>query len=320
MADSLPKLPTSHSHLPSWIQAHPDTSISELVQPFNEYEAEIRKLFAQEPSNPILQTNDLNVVPLYGPDGSTDVRIRARNPSAETQETRDKYMIPLKEDQRKPHGSPAVVPQLEEFRHNLSIFSEGALSEMDWSNVVVAGSAVVTSLLPVPEKYRGSKRSLREYYHEKFTPASDVDLFLYGLTEEQAIDKIKQIETKIKDAIIYETTSVRTKNAITIVSQYPTRHVQIVLRIYKSVSEILTGFDVDCSCVAFDGKQVYLAPRALASYITQINNIDLTRRSPSYENRLSKYSRRGFEIFWSGLERSRVDPVSLLLNAIPPTI
>ncbi|PKY00534.1 ankyrin [Aspergillus campestris IBT 28561] len=308
MADNLPKLPTSHSRLPSWIQAYPDTPISDLIQPFNEYEAEIRKLFAQEPSNPILQTNDLNVVPLYGHDGSTDVRIRARNPSAETQETRDKYMIPLKADQRKPHGSPAVVPQLEEFRHNLSIFSEAALSEMDWSNVVVAGSAVVTSLLPVPEKYRGSKRLLREYYHEKFTPASDVDLFLYGLTEEQAIDKIKQIETKIKDAIIYETTSVRTKNAITIVSQYPTRHVQIVLRIYKSVSEILTGFDVDCSCVAFDGKQVYLAPRALASYITQANHIDLTRRSPSYENRLSKYSRRGFEIFWSELERSRVDP------------
>ncbi|PLN86818.1 ankyrin [Aspergillus taichungensis] len=308
MAGSLPKLPTSHSRLLAWIQSQPHTPISELIQPFNAYEAEVRKLFAQEPSNPILQTNDLSVIPLYGPDGSTDVRIRARNPSAESQETRDKYMIPLKEEQRKPHGSPAVVPRLEEFRHNLSVFSEGALSEMDWSNVVVAGSAVVTSMLPVPEKYRGSKRLLREYYHEKFTPASDVDLFLYGLTEEQAIDKIKQIETKIKDAIIYETTSVRTKNAITIVSQYPTRHVQIVLRIYKSVSEILTGFDVDCSCVAFDGKQVYVAPRALASYITQINHVDLTRRSPSYENRLSKYSHRGFEIFWSELERSRIDP------------
>lgn len=229
---------------------------------------------------------------------------------------KEQYIMPLKEENRRPNGSPAVVPTLDEFRKNFNVFSEGALSDMDWSNVVVAGSAVVTCLLPVPEKYRDSKRSLREYYHEKIAPASDVDMFLYGLDEAQAIEKIKQIEDKVKNAILYETTTVRTKNAITIVSQYPTRHVQIVLRIYKSISEILTGFDVDCSCAAFDGKQVFVSPRALASYITQINTIDLSRRSPSYENRLSKYSHRGFEIYWPQLDRSQVDPVSISLFCI----
>jgi hypothetical protein len=34
----------------------------------------------------------------------------------------------------------------------------------------------------------------------------------------------------------------------------------------------------------------------------------LTRRSPSYENRLSKYAKRGFEIYWPGLDCSRIDP------------
>lgn len=42
--------------------------------------------------------------------------------------------------------------------------------------------------------------------------------------------------------------------------------------------------------------------------MTQINHIDLTRRSPSYENRLSKYSHRGFEVYWPDLDRSRIDP------------
>jgi hypothetical protein len=42
--------------------------------------------------------------------------------------------------------------------------------------------------------------------------------------------------------------------------------------------------------------------------MTQINTIDLTRRSPSYENRLSKYCRRGFEVYWPCLDRSRIDP------------
>lgn len=42
--------------------------------------------------------------------------------------------------------------------------------------------------------------------------------------------------------------------------------------------------------------------------MTQCNTIDLSRRSPSYENRLSKYSHRGFEVYWPSLDRSRIDP------------
>ena len=75
---------------------------------------------------------------------------------------------------------------------------------------------------------------------------------------------------QVRDSILQETTTIRTKNAITIASAYPTRHVQIVLRLYKNISEILTGFDVDCSCVAYDGSMVWATPRAVASYITQI--------------------------------------------------
>ncbi|KAL7657596.1 hypothetical protein ACMYSQ_003768 [Aspergillus niger] len=305
---TLPILPAKHRDLPSWIQSHPNTPLEQIIAPYNEYDAVARKLFAQDGTHAALQDNHLNIVPLYDSNGRSDIRVRARDLSSESSMTKEQYIMPLKEEGRRPNGSPAVVPTLDEFRTNFNVFSEGALSDMDWSNVVVAGSAVVTCLLPVPEKYRDSKRSLREYYHEKVAPASDVDMFLYGLDEAQAIEKIKQIEDKVKNAILYETTTVRTKNAITIVSQYPTRHVQIVLRIYKSVSEILTGFDVDCSCAAFDGKQVFVSPRALASYITQTNTIDLSRRSPSYENRLSKYSHRGFEIFWPQLDRSQIDP------------
>ncbi|PYI05666.1 ankyrin repeat protein [Aspergillus sclerotiicarbonarius CBS 121057] len=305
---TLPQLPAKHRDLPSWIQSHPDTPLNQIIAPYNDYDAVVRKLFAQERSHAALQENHLNIVPLYDSRGVADVRVRARDLASELSTTKERYIMPLKEEDRRLNGSLAVVPRFEDFRGNFNIFSEGALSDMDWSNVVVAGSAVVTCLLPVPEKYRDSKRALREYYHEKIAPASDVDLFLYGLDEAQAIEKIKQIEYKVKNSILYETTTVRTRNTITIVSQYPTRHVQIVLRIYKSVAEILTGFDVDCACAAFDGKQVFASPRALASYITQINPIDLSRRSPSYENRLSKYSHRGFEIFWPELDRSQVDP------------
>lgn len=279
----------------------------ELMKPYREFEAKLRELYAQERDNPDLDDPYLNVLPLFTED-TPAIQTRARNLDDETQDEKDKYIMPLPNDKRRPDGSPAVVESLKEFRYNLSVFSESSLSDMDWDNVVAAGSSVVNCILPVPPEYKKSKRALRQYYHEKFCPASDVDLFLYGLNKEQAIQKIKDIEARIRDAILSEVTVVRTKNAITICSQYPTRHIQIVLRVYKSISEILTGFDIDCSGAAYDGKQVYTTPRALASYITQINPIDLSRRSPSYENRLSKYSHRNFEVYWPELDRSRVDP------------
>ncbi|KAI0970115.1 ankyrin repeat protein [Xylaria arbuscula] len=306
-ASQLPTLPAAHNELVNYIAERPSVPMAELMGPYRQFEAKLREIYAQERGNPVLEDPYLNVLPLFTKD-TPAIRARARDLNSETQDQKDKYIMSLPDDRRRTNGSPAVVEFLKEFRHNFGVFSESALSDMDWDNVVAAGSSVVNCLLPVPPQYKKSKRALRQYYHEKFCPASDVDLFLYGLNEEQAIQKIKDIETCIRDAILAEVTVVRTKNAITICSQYPTRHVQIVLRVYKSVSEILTGFDIDCSGAAYDGEQVYTTPRALASYITQINPIDLSRRSPSYENRLSKYSHRNFEVYWPELDRSRVDP------------
>lgn len=302
---TLPSLPADHVDWISHVASHTDTSLQELIAPYKEYDSKLREVFAQQPEHPAIAKP--NVVPIFA-GREQELKIHARDLAAESKAERECYLMPLKKADRKANDSPAVVQSLKAFQTNFQLFSESSLVDMDWSNVVCAGSAVVTSLLPVPEKHGGSKRALREYYHQQLAPASDVDLFLYDLTEEQAVEKIKQIEQRIRDSILTETATVRTKNAITIVSQYPTRHVQIVLRIYRSISEILTGFDVDCSCAAYDGSQVYASPRALAAYMTQVNTIDLTRRSPSYENRLSKYSRRGFEVYWPLLDRSRIDP------------
>ncbi|RFU35722.1 hypothetical protein B7463_g570, partial [Scytalidium lignicola] len=304
----IPKLPVqSVKDFIPYLSKHSDTPISTLVEPFKAFESELRKVYAQEPTHEAVKDGTTNLVPLFA--GHEDeLKIRARSLSNETEEEKSKYIMPLKDSDRKPNGAAAIVSSFKDFQQNFNLFSESSLVDLDWNNVVAAGSSVTTSLLPVPAKWSGSKRSMREYYHEHLAPASDVDLFLYGLTEEQAIEKIKQIERNVKDALLTEVTTIRTKNAITIASQYPTRHVQIVLRIYDSISQIITGFDVDCACAAYTGDQVYAAPRAIAAFMTQCNTIDLARRSPSYENRLSKYNHRGFEVYWPLLDRSRVDP------------
>lgn len=89
------------------------------------------------------------------------------------------------------------------------------------------------------------------------------------------------------------------------------RAVQVVCRLYETVQQILIGFDLDCSAVAYDGQKVYASPRAIAAFATRINKVHIDRRSPSYEHRLFKYTARGFKIFVQELDRMRINPVSI---------
>ncbi|KAL9591943.1 MAG: hypothetical protein Q9179_007215 [Wetmoreana sp. 5 TL-2023] len=116
-------------------------------------------------------------------------------------------------------------------------------------------------------------------------------------------DVFQSIRNRISDKCMV----VRGTNAITICSTYPMRHIQIILRLFKSKTEILTHFDVDCCCFGYDGSRVYGTPRGITALLTQANTVDLTRRSPSYEHRLIKYAQRGFEIYWRKLNRHRID-------------
>jgi len=225
-ASNLPQLPVPLAGLARHIAEHPEMLMVDIMKPYREYEAHLRELYAQDGKNLILNDPYLNVVPLFTADTS-HITTRARDLSVESEEEKSQYIMPLPADKRRLHGSSATVADFSEFQSNFNVFSESSLVELDWNNVVAAGSSVVNCLLPVPEPFKVSKRKLREYYHEKFCPASDVDLFLYGLTHEQALDKIKQIERAIKDALLHEVTVVRTKYAITIASQYPVRHIQV---------------------------------------------------------------------------------------------
>lgn len=108
------------------------------------------------------------------------------------------------------------------------------------------------------------------------------------------------------------------------IAAYPKCPIQIIMRLYRSPLEILIGFDVDECCVAYNGEyhslweffiaekmrlgyNVLTTPRGLTAILRQCNTIDLTRRSPSYEHRLAKYSDRGYEIFYPELNRNRID-------------
>jgi hypothetical protein len=164
------------------------------------------------------------------------------------------------------------------------------------------------------------KNHLAEYYHYSPFNGSDIDIFLYALSEADAEKKIEEIyETfsknmkKDKQRILGSLSEqykdiaiIRTAQAVTFHFGYPIRPVQIILRIYKSPAEVLMGFDVDCCCVGYDGSDTWALPRAIRAITTRMNLIDVERQSTTYEIRLFKYSKRGFRVGVPGYNKQKV--------------
>ncbi|KAF5369314.1 hypothetical protein D9758_002726 [Tetrapyrgos nigripes] len=312
----MPQTPEAQAfiHRITSLPKDPGVSLHEVLQPSIDDEAELRRLWATDKLNARLQNPYVGLVDVF--DAPVDIRTtRARivpeknSNDVSSGDEDSKYVMPLADAERRKEGEPCMVTDLEEFKKNWSVFSEGSLSQlMDWNNVIAAGGSVLACLTPLPDEAKVSKRAMRKYYHSTAYPTSDVDLFLYGMNPEEAEKKIVTIYEAVRDSVPWDVTCVRTKHTVSIYSQYPYRSVQIVLRLYSSPAEILAGFDIDAPCLMFDGSRVLANPRAIVALMRQCNTTDMTRRSPSYEVRLAKYAARGFEVYVSTLDRTKVDP------------
>lgn len=219
---------------------------------------------------------------------------------------------------KKQKGRPTELT-LDLFKENFEdAFGSDILKHINWNNVVAAGGSVSGCLQPVPPTRRHNRRL---YFNHVYLPNSDIDLYIYGLDADSANKKITDIYEAICLACPHEVMCIRTVNAVTMISQYPYRHVQIILRLYSSPYEVLAGFDVDSCCVLYDGKQVWMSPRSHSAFVSGSNRVDLLRRSPTYETRLAKYAERGFEVrlprdgpLFAGDWRTQINPTLHLVH------
>ncbi|PPQ70086.1 hypothetical protein CVT26_013420 [Gymnopilus dilepis] len=269
-------------------------------------EHEIRSLLACDPQNVQLQDKFLGLFDVFSIAPAAR-RHRAREIDPGTTDLHKHYVFPLPQNKRKTTLTPSAVPNIEAFKRNWEIFTHRALFKMstkDWQNVLAAGGSVL-ACIKRPNSNTSAQR-LNEYYQSSVYESSDIDLFLWGLTPEQAEVKMKDIYRAVCEATAWKVTCVRKANTVSLHTKFPYRPIQIVLRLYQSPAEILAGFDIDAACCAYDGHRVWANPRFLTALVRQSNTIDLTRRSPSYEMRLVKYARRGFEIFLPTLRRDYI--------------
>lgn len=134
----LPDVPVKHADFIPYLQSNLEKPLSQLLEPYKEYDAKLREVFAQEPNHPALNDPYINVVPVFG-GHEKDLKIRARDLDVETIEEKERYVMSLDQAERRPNGSPAIVGDIKDFQQNFALFCESSLVDMDWSNVVAAG-------------------------------------------------------------------------------------------------------------------------------------------------------------------------------------
>lgn len=175
-----------------------------------------------------------------------------------------------------------------EFSKRYQTFTKGVLNYVDWQNVAMAGGCPSNIMNP--------------YCSPKYV--SDMDLFIFGLSPQDAKKKLSQLTSQVKscfsDVLHTQVAILQNKYTVTFVphsAEHRKCKVQIILRLYRNIHEILAGFDVDSCAVAWNGSNILFTERSLNAFRTRLNVVDMERRSPSYEYRLSKYVKRGFGVY-----------------------
>ena len=184
---------------------------------------------------------------------------------------------------------PVAVDTFNEFFDSLNGFCDNLLDELsNIPDILIAGGSVIGSLV---KKTR-----------------SDLDIFL---TCERivATERLKAVYDAVQrnmrrnhgDATSLLVT--RTLNAITfhqcqkdsLTHSVP---IQVILKVGKSIVDVLSNFDVDCACFAYvpSTQKLFCTARGLRSVRYSANLVDSAYGGKSYATRLEKYACRGFAI------------------------
>ena len=205
----------------------------------------------------------------------------------------------------------ATCESLDQFKSAFNRQHDNILNRLEGvlrgGNIIIAGGSVLRALSS------GRKARTKSWWEEE----SDVDLFIHGVDPHGA----NSIARLVYDALAIDTERwgvMRSAGVINFHQQVDNcivQKVQIVLRIYDSPTEVLFGFDVDCCCCAFDGKDVWLTKRCISALRTGMNVVNPIHATPSratYELRLAKYAKRGYSVLVPGLDQGRVDFIRIL--------
>jgi hypothetical protein len=121
----------------------------------------------------------------------------------------------------------------------------------------------------------------------------DCDFFFHGISTEEA-EKITQKVIKWwlekgGDNEVY-----RNPHCTTLIAGERGEAYQLVHRCYQSPDEVIGGFDLGPCAVLFDGHNILATEMGAFSLVSRLMIVDVSRRSRSFSERISKYNKKGF--------------------------
>lgn len=149
---------------------------------------------------------------------------------------------------------------------------------------------------------------------------NDIDLFIASTPEKKmTIDNVKEIINCIfEKEKEFDIKGIKQSEGAVSFSMTVGGKVckfQFIKRLYSSPSEIIHGFDIDCTCILTNHlNQFFATERCMFSLTHQYNTVNFEKLSPSYEYRLYKYYCRGFGIFIPFLEYFKLNFVTDFRN------
>ena len=159
----------------------------------------------------------------------------------------------------------------------------------DWSNLVVAGGSVARSLVP--------------YGYRFCDTAVDTDLYVHGVRDEAHLQSIvRRLIGELRPAWMLRSRSLITMSIETSDKEMeedsdgdlPYHHCryrtcQLILLRADTVAGVLQTFDVDECCVAFNGAEILMHPRAVEAFATRTSRVRPELASRTLFSRLAKY-------------------------------
>ena len=150
-------------------------------------------------------------------------------------------------------------------------FTENLLSQLDWTNTVVAGGSV--NLIVTGQK-------IFDY------PASDIDIYFYGCDPYKRLNHVLDYLRERYDIVVFQRRCI-----ITVLIRNHQRIVQLMNVNYNSIEDILRDFDLPVSQILYDGKEFLATSICIMSLISQtMEYIEPTIKL----TRLVKYLSRGY--------------------------
>lgn len=170
---------------------------------------------------------------------------------------------------------------------------------MDWDGICCAGGAVFHCI----------------NNFDMDTIGKDIDLFLFADNDDEARVLLSRISKTIDENYKGKNKTITINDfTVTFNLDYPYKSIQVIRKLFKSPSHLLFGFDIDACTALYDGWTVRATDRFKRAMTKRYNLVDKTRRSKTYEQRLYKYSLKGFSVLIPDMKHAIIDDIDIKQN------